>query len=301
MQWSDIVTKFLAYLLTEKRVSENTFIAYRQDLKQFQYFCTKYALEIENIKRSNLQDFLAFLKEKGLSAKSIARKIASLKGIFSYMQAQYGVEDYAQEISIPKMKKSLPNCLSLEELEQLFQAAESDRSLMGKRNKIMLYLMYVTGMRVSELILLKLVHIHRDTAMIAIEGKRGRQRMIPLPDRMMQELGTYIDQTRSALLSQYQGTSDYLFPVIYGKKIKALTRQAFWFIVKQLWRKAGIQRPVSPHVLRHSFATHMLNKGINLRSLQMLLGHEQLATVQIYTHVDTNHLRKIYDKKHPRS
>jgi integrase/recombinase XerD len=301
MKPSELITQFLSYLLTEKRVSENTVIAYRQDLKQLQEFCTKNQLDITLLERNHYADFLAFLQKKQLSARSISRKIAALKGLFAYAQQYHGITDYAKELVLPKMKRSLPHYLSLEELEKLFESAQKDRSLTGKRNKIMLYLMYVTGMRVSELITLPVAHVHRDTATIAIEGKRGRQRLVPLPDRMMQELITYLDQTRPALLAQFQGTSDYLFPVVYGKKIKALTRQAFWFIIKQLWRSAGIVQSISPHVLRHSFATHMLNKGANLRSLQMLLGHEQLATVQVYTHVDTNHLRKIYDKKHPRS
>jgi integrase/recombinase XerD len=198
------------------------------------------------------------------------------------------------------MKKVLPNYLTFEELEQLFEVADRDRSTMGVRNRIMLYIMYVTGMRVSELIALRLEHVHRDTAIIAIEGKRGRQRLVPIPDAMMKELLDYIDGTRTILITGY-GACDYLFPVIYGKKAKTLTRQAFWSIIKQLWKFTGSARSISPHVLRHSFATHMLNKGANLRSLQMLLGHENLATVQVYTHVETEHLRKIYDKKHPRS
>ena len=300
MKLKDLITKFASYLLTEKRVSQNTFIAYTQDLAQFQVFCDQRKLLIENIQRTHLSDFLLYLNERGLSARSLARKIATLKGFFAWTEQRYALEDYAKELTSPKIKKALPEYLSLQELEKLFDAAEKDQSLMGKRNTMMLYLMYATGMRVSELISLKIAHMQRDTAMIVIEGKRGRQRLVPIIDRLMNNLGTYIDQTRPVLLSGF-GASDYLFPVIYGKKVKALTRQAFWAIIKQMWKKAGIQRPISPHTLRHSFATHMLNKGANLRSLQMMLGHEQLTTVQIYTHVEIAHLRAIYDKKHPRS
>lgn len=300
MKLVDFITKFTSYLLTEKRVSENTFIAYKQDLQQFVQFYAKDELSIEDLSKVHCTKFLAFLTEQGLSARSIARKIAALKALGAYAAEQLGIKNYAQEVMMPKIKKSLPTYLSPQELEQLFAAAEQDRSITGLRNKIMLYLMYVTGMRVSELITLKLAHIHRDSAIVAIEGKRGRQRLVPIPDTMMQELIAYIDGTRTALLTGY-GTCDYVFPVIYGKKAKALTRQAFWSIVKQIWKQTGITQSISPHILRHSFATHMLNKGANLRSLQMLLGHENLATVQVYTHVETKHLRTIYDKKHPRS
>lgn len=300
MKLADLITKFMAYLLTEKRISENTFIAYRQDLNQFLQFYAKEDLQVADITKQHFSRFLTSLKQQGLSARSIARKIAALKALNSYAAEQVGIKNYAQELVMPKIKKALPMYLSPQELEQLFIAADKDRSITGIRNKIMLYLMYVTGMRVSELVILKLAHIHRDTAIIAIEGKRGRQRLVPIPDSMMQELTAYIDGTRPALLQGY-GMCDYLFPVIYGKKAKALTRQAFWSIVKHIWHQTGIGHSISPHVLRHSFATHMLNKGANLRSLQMLLGHENLATVQVYTHVETKHLRVIYDKKHPRS
>lgn len=303
MKIGDLVAKFTTFLLTEKRVSENTFTAYTQDLNQFSLFCAKEELvEAEKIERFHLNLFLQNLKKNGLSSRSMARKIASLKGLFSYGAQRYGMEDFAKELTIPKIKKSLPSYLSMQELEKLFHAAEQDQSSIGKRNKIMLYVLYVTGMRVSELIALNLAHVQRDSALIAIDGKRGKQRLVPIPDRMMQELYGYIDQIRPVLFGQRTiGSSTYLFPVLYGKKVKPLTRQAFWAIIKQLCKKAGIGLSISPHTLRHSFATHMLAKGANLRALQMLLGHEQLTTVQIYTHIDTQHLRKIYDKKHPRS
>lgn len=300
MKLSELITKFCAYLLTQKRVSQNTYLAYKRDLSQFQDYCDTKKISLSKIDRSTLNAFLAYLKNRGLTARSMARKIAVIKGMFTYAHERYEIENHAQELMAPKIKKSLPEYLTIEETEQLFDAADEDDSLQGKRNKMMLFLMYVTGMRVSELIALKVSHVHRDTSTVAVDGKRGKQRLVPIPDGMMKELCGYIDQVRPALLSK-KGTSDYLFPVIYAKKIKPLTRQAFWIIIKSIWKVAGIAKPISPHTVRHSFATHMLNKGANLRSLQLLLGHEQLATVQIYTHVDTGRLRSIYDKKHPRS
>src|ERR1700730_5160930 len=193
MKLIDLITKFTAYLLTEKRVSQNTFLAYRQDLKQLADYCQKEQLTLENLNKSQMPHFLGALKERGLSARSLARKIAALKGLFTYAAAHHGIEDYAKELVMPKIKKSLPEYLSPQELEKLFEIANKDSSLMGVRNKIMLYLMYVTGMRVTELILLEVVHLHRDTGFVAIEGKRGRQRLVPVPDSMLRELVTYIE------------------------------------------------------------------------------------------------------------
>ncbi len=293
------ITRFEAYLLTEKRVAENTFMAYRQDLGQFEQYCVANGIILSSITVEVLKKFLFFLKKGGLSARSLARKIATLKGLFMYGASRYGIPNYAEEIQVPQQKKELPSCLSEDEMIRFFSVCERDRTTIGKRNTVMLYLMYVTGARVTEFITLRTNNIHRENSMLSIEGKAGRQRMVPVPDSMMSMLIDYIEQTRVEILKKH--SSDYLFPVFYGKKIKTLTRQAFWGIVKQLWKKAHIDRPMSPHTLRHSFATHMLQKGANLRSLQILLGHEHLTTVQVYTHMDTEYLRKIYNKKHPRS
>lgn len=298
MKLSDFITKFEAYLLTERRVSENTFVAYKRDLAQFQRFC-KGTLSCASLTVEKVKGFLADLKNKGISPRSLARKIAAIKGLFSYGARRFEIPDLGLELQVPKLKKELPASLSEEEIMRFFSVCEEDGGTIGKRNLVMLYLMYVTGLRVSELISLKTNNVHRENGTISIEGKGGRQRIVPMPDSMMKMLSDYIENTRLMIL---QGkSSDFLFPILYGKKIKAMTRQAFWGIVKQLWKKARIDRPMSPHTLRHSFATHMLQKGANLRSLQILLGHEQLTTVQVYTHLDTEYLRSIYNKKHPRS
>ncbi len=300
MKIAEFLTKFEAYLLTEKRVAENTFMAYKRDLNQFEQFCVANGVSLSSLDSRTLKEFLSYLKKRGISARSLARKIAALKGLFTYGASRYGMTNHAQEIQVPRLKKGLPSCLSEEEMIRFFSVCERNRSTIGKRNAVMLYLMYVTGMRVTELITLRTNNISRENSTLSIEGKAGRQRMVPVPDSMMGMLIGYVDETRSEILKKGY-SSDYLFPILYGKKIKALTRQAFWGIVKQLWKRAHIERPMSPHTLRHSFATHMLQKGANLRSLQILLGHEQLTTVQVYTHMDTDYLRKIYNKKHPRS
>ncbi len=300
MTVADLITKFESYLLTEKRVSQNTFLAYKRDLRQFTDFLAREGLiSLKVVVLDHLSGFIASLRDAKLSIRSIARKIAALKGFYTYVE-QFGITNYAKELTMPKLPHRLPEYLSEAEIEQMFDAASQDESPIGKRNTVMLYTMYVTGMRVSELVNLKVGNVQCDAGCIRVDGKGGRQRMIPIPEVMVSMLVTYINHDRGKLLKKH-GTTEYLFPILYGGKLRPISRQAFWFIVKQLWKKAGIGRPVSPHTLRHSFATHMLKKGANMRSLQILLGHEHLSTVQTYTHVDTGYLRTIYDKKHPRS
>lgn len=299
MNTRDLLTKFEAYLLTEKRVSQNTYLSYKNDLKQFEQFLTLKKFDLNTITTENLKDFLTYLHRKNVSARSIARKIAALKGLFIFT-TRYDIENVATHLIVPKIKHSLPEYLSEDEMEQLFDAAQKDNSHKGNRNVIMLYVMYVTGMRVSELIQLRISHIQFDKGVVQVDGKGGKQRMIPLPLSILDMIKTYIKKDH-ALFAQKHGNTEYLFPIVYGKTIKHISRQAFWTLLKGIWKRANIKRPISPHKLRHSFATHMLKKGANLRSLQLLLGHENVSTVQVYTHVETSFLRKIYDKKHPRS
>ncbi len=299
MKLSDLITGFEVYLLSEKRVSDNTYAAYKRDLDQFKQFCHNTKKELSDFDSKTVKPFLAYLKSHGISARSIARKIAALKGLFLYGFERFSLPNYGADLQTPKLKKTLPETLSEDEIMKLFSAAEKDQTVIGKRNTVMLYCMYVTGLRVSELIGLKKNQVQRDSGLLAIDGKGGRQRMVPIPHDMMCMLCDYIDNDRDTFLGSR--SSDYLFPVVYGKKIKAMTRQAFWNIVKYACKVADIKKTISPHTLRHSFATHMLEKGANLRSIQMILGHEQLSTVQIYTHVDTTYLREVYNKKHPRS
>jgi Site-specific recombinase XerD len=296
----DMITKFQAYLLTEKRVSENTFMAYKQDLKQFEEYLVKENITFESLEFQHIQGFLKYLHDHMLTSRSIARKIATLKGFFAYAAHYFNVPDYSKELLIPKITKTLPEYLSQEEMEALFAEAEKDRSFNGKRNLMMFYLMYVTGMRVTELTQLKVSHIQLDSLQVRVEGKRGKQRIIPIPAVISSMLISYINRVRQRFMDNH-GSTLYLFPIVYGKTIRPISRQAFWAILKGIWAKANIKKSISPHQLRHSFATHMLKKGANLRSLQMLLGHENVSTVQVYTHVETSFLRSIYDKKHPRS
>lgn len=299
MDAKQIQTKFEAYLLTEQRVATNTFFSYKRDIAQFIGFLDKNNTDLMQITSNELKQFVHYLYGLRLSAKSIARKISTLKTFFSYLTDHFGIKNSAKELHIPKIEKRLPTYLTQDEVSCLLMHSEKDRSDLGIRNSMMIYLLYSSGMRVSELVNIKISDIHFDTNFISIEGKGGKQRMIPLPQSMMTLLHRYL-QTHAPSLTSIKNPI-YLFPVVYGKKVKPISRQSCWIILKKLCEQAGIKKAISPHQLRHSFATHMLEKGVDLRSLQVLLGHEEIATVEVYTHVETSQLRKIYDKKHPRS
>ena len=295
------IEQFFTYLLTERRVSSNTFQAYKTDLLQFLSFTEKNKITPNTITVKELKLFLQDLKKVHLAARSMARKISTLKLFFAYAHDKGMLADLGLHLTFPKIEKTLPSYLSEQEIEALLHVADRDTSANGKRNKVMLYLLYVSGLRISELINLTINSMQWDTGFLHVEGKGGKQRMIPLPAPMVVLLKEYVEKVHPNVSNKKKKATDYLFPVLYAKTVRPITRQAFWAILKQIWKKTGITKSISPHQLRHSLATHLLKRGADLRSLQMLLGHENLSTVQIYTHVETSHLRTIYDKKHPRS
>jgi len=301
MNARQIQTKFEAYLLTEQRVATNTFFSYKRDINQFICFLEKNCINLETITGDELKQYVHHLYGLKLSARSIARKISTLKSFFVYLSSHLNIKNNAKELHIPKIEKRLPTYLTQEEVTRVLACSEKDKSSLGIRNSMMIYLLYGSGMRVSELVSIKISDIHFDTRFISIEGKGGRQRMIPLPQSIMSLLSNYITFHIASSAPHSIKNPLYLFSIQYGKKIKAISRQSCWMILKKICEQAGIKRAISPHQLRHSFATHMLEKGVDLRSLQVLLGHEEITTVEIYTHVETSQLRKIYDKKHPRS
>jgi integrase/recombinase XerD len=301
MDAKQIQTKFEAYLLTEQHVATNTFFSYKRDINQFVDFLDRNSIDINSITGDKLKEFVHYLYGLKLSARSIARKISTLKTFFSYLSMHFDIKNSAKELHIPKIEKRLPTYLTQDEVTRILTYSEKDRSYLGIRNSMMIYLLYASGMRVSELINIKISDIHFDTFFISIHGKGGKQRMIPLPQSVMALLNNYLQNQTGMSSSDVLKKSCYLFPILYGKKVKPISRQSCWAILKKICEQAGIKRVISPHQLRHSFATHMLEKGVDLRSLQVLLGHEEITTVEVYTHVETSQLRKIYDKKHPRS
>jgi integrase/recombinase XerD len=303
MKDKSLITKFESYLLTERRVAQNTFTAYKRDLEQLFLFLKQQKISIQKAQPADLKAFLKVLKTEGLTARSMARKISSFKTFFLYLDEYYDIPNPTEQLITPKMEKKLPDFLTEKEVAILFKYADKDQTELGIRNKIMLYLLYVSGARISELVHLKISQVDFSSGFITLPGKGGKERMVPVPVYMMDLLKYYLEAVHPLLLKKegQQFVSDFIFPSYYSKKIGALTRQSFWMYLKRLTFEANIKKDISPHKLRHSLATHLLKNGADLRSLQLLLGHEQLTTVQIYTHVETSHLRKIYDDKHPRS
>jgi len=300
MNAQQMQVKFEAYLLTERHVTTNTFSSYRRDIMQFIGFLDKQSIAIEHVDENSVKQFIHYLYGLKLAARSIARKISALKTFFVYINTHFNIKNSAKELHIPKIEKRLPTYLTEEEVKNVLLQAEKDTTYLGVRNSMMLYLLYGSGMRVSELINVKITDVHFDTGFVAVAGKGGRHRMIPLPQSILGLIANFL-KTHIASEAATIKNPLYLFPVVYGKKIKPISRQSCWGILKKMCEQAGIKRAISPHQMRHSFATHMLEKGADLRSLQVLLGHEDINTVEVYTHVETSQLRKIYDKKHPRS
>lgn len=292
------------FLLTEKRVSKNTYKAYKRDVEQFLQFLKKEKLRLKKCTKQHLKKFLRTIKNSGVSAKTLARKISSLKLFYGFLHERFKLENLAQSLISPKIEKTLPVYLTEKEIKKLFDAANEDTSYRGIRNKVMLSLLYATGMRVSELVSMTFKQIHFDTGFVNILGKGSKERMVPVTQNVLDLLRFYIDTIYQKLLPAKKKPiikEKYLFPIVYRDELKPISRQQFWTVLKKLIIKSGITKNVSPHSLRHSLATHLLKKGANIRLLQVLLGHEQLTTVQVYTHLEKSQLKKVYDKKHPRA
>ena len=300
MKFKDLISRFSTYLLTQKRVSKSTYYAYNKDLEQLCDFLENNKIDTDSMSAKAITQFLACLKQQNIKSRSLARKISSIKSFFTYVHQHTNIPNYAASISFPRLEKRLPDYLAYDEVVQLLEKAEKDKTDVGQRNFVMLHLLYATGLRITELVTLKTSSIDFESGFIKVDGKGDKQRMVPIPQQTSKLLREYLLTTHKELIKKLK-LSDYLFPTIYKGSDKHISRQAFWNILKLLVTKTGIEKNISPHKLRHSLATHLLNKGADLRSLQILLGHEQLGTVQIYTHLDTRGLRKIYDKKHPRS
>ncbi len=298
---SDYFESFKTYLITEKRVLQNTFLAYKRDIDQFYLFLKQRRLDVDRCKKEHLKNFLKELKTQGLSAKSLSRKISSLKRYFDFLNLRYKIPNIASALIFPKTEKTLPNYLSEPELKKLLVAANKDHSLKGQRNKVMLYLLYASGVRVSELVNMTFEQIHFDTGFIQLMGKGNKERSIPLPKNILELLRYYTEHIYPKLVPSCTEKQSYIFVTLHKNKVKPITRQLFWLALKKILKKANIVKNVSPHSLRHSLATHLLKNGADIRSLQMILGHENLATVQIYTHLENRELRKVYDEKHPRA
>lgn len=283
-----LIEDFLRYLLIDKGYSKNTISSYKQDLDRFSvYFKNK---DIKNIDNTDLKEYIKILN---LNEKSISRTISCLKSFYKFLIIEKIVKNNPTDgLYMPKVRKSLPNVLAVEEVTLLLNIKLNDD--FSYRNKAMLELMYATGLRVSELVELKLSDIDFNDDIIRIMGKGSKERIIPIGDFAKDYLLEYINKHRGNMLKKMN--TDYVFLNNHGKK---MTRQGFFKIIKKIAKDAGINTDISPHTLRHSFASHLLKYGADLRTIQELLGHSDISTTQVYTHIANEELRKNYDEYHP--
>jgi len=302
MDNNELATAWAAFLLTEKRVTKNTYLAYVTDINQLTAYAQERALFFSQCTGDELVLYIHFLHAKKIKATTLARKIIALKLFFSYLNRHHHLHNSAEYLAAPKKETRLPKYLTEQEINTLLTSSAKDTTHFGKRNYLMVHLLYATGMRISELAQLRIINIKITDQLLALFGKGNKERMVPLPDQSITLLQNYMENILPYFLRQPVSTgNEPLFPVLYGQVIKPISRQSLWIILKKLCAQAGLTKQVSPHQLRHSLATHLLKNGADLRSLQLLLGHEQLSSVEIYTHVETSHVREVYDKKHPRS
>lgn len=294
MDWQEALSEYRTYLKLEKSLSPNTIESYLRDLRKLESFSENPPMKVSS---SDLDEFLYQYAKENFAPRSQARLISSVKSFFNYLQwEEWRADNPAELLETPKLGMKLPDTLSEKEIDQLI--AQIDLSLPeGERNRAILETLYGCGLRVSELTELKLSDLFFEENFIRVIGKGNKQRLIPISNYTIKFINIYRNEIRVHIPIQ-KGFEDYLFLNRRGKK---LTRVMIFTIIKQLTEKAGIRKKISPHTFRHSFATHLLKNGADLRSIQMMLGHESITTTEIYTHLDDTMIREAVLKYHPRN
>ncbi len=290
-----LLADFQNYIQVERRLSRNTSLAYGRDLRRYADFLDARNVGLKEARRLHVQEYLGELYQAGLNSRSISRHLATLRCFYRQMERDGAVaEDPTLNLDSPKGWKALPKYLTLGDVERLL-AAPDRATPRGARDGAMLELLYSAGLRVSELIGVKLVDFDEHTGCLLIHGKGGKQRLNPVGGAALQALEAYRNGARRLLLGKR--LSPYLFVTARGRP---MSRQCFWQVISAYGRRAGIRQPITPHLLRHSFATHLLERGADLRSVQQMLGHADISTTQIYTHVISERLQQVHAQHHPR-
>ena len=290
------VRTFLNYLRVEKGLSDNTIQAYRRDMAKFAAFAGKRGLGTEEVRREHVVDFLGTLYRRNLDSRSVARHLVTIRHFFRFSLTEGVIDDDpAANIESPKFRQSLPEFLSVDEVDRLLRQPDANDTV-GIRDKAMIELMYSTGLRVSELCGLRVSDLQMDPGCLRCIGKGNKERLVPVGHKALEAVQAYLREARKDLSRGV--TSPYLFLNQKGHK---LNRIAFWKTLGEYGRKAGLRKALTPHMLRHSFATHLLDRGADLRSVQMMLGHSDISTTQIYTHVVEERLKQVYKAHHPRA
>lgn len=296
----DSINSFLNYLTVEKGYSENTINAYRNDLMTLADFAEAETSSSSwtNFSRQNMLSYLLHLKERGYVATTVARKIAAARSFFNFMVSEGSIKvNPTENLESPSVGKALPKPIPINEVRLLLEQPAKLSTSEARRDRAMLELLYASGMRISELVALNMGDVNMEgDYFVRCFGKGRKERIIPLYEQVVNTIKEYVEKERPKLLHGKKDNALFL-----NARGERLTRQGFWQKLKEYAKTAGLDEKISPHTLRHSFATHMLSGGADLRSVQELLGHANISTTQVYTHLTTEHVRKTYDKSHPRA
>lgn len=291
---TDALDTFIDHLWLEDGLSKNTLESYRADLSQFSVWLSNQKIALLSASQANIQQYLA-VKFPQSKPRSIGRLVASLRRFYRYCLREHLIaEDPTLQIESPKLPRSLPKSLNEQEVEDLLDAPDINQPI-GLRDRAMLELLYASGLRVSELVNIQVNEVSTQDGVVRVTGKGSKTRLVPMGEEAADWIVRYLKISRPEILQNKM--SDALFVTT---RAGAMTRQAFWYLIKRYALQAGIDKPMSPHVLRHAFATHLLNHGADLRVVQMLLGHSDISTTQIYTHVARERLKKLHSDHHPR-
>ncbi|MFN4951087.1 MAG: site-specific tyrosine recombinase XerD [Flavobacteriales bacterium] len=297
MTWDLRIKEFMSYLKIEKGLSENSCIAYQQDVLKLKEFSTPLNLNPDQLRHDNLKEFIALLYDLGLSARTQARIISGIKQFFGFLLLEQLIQnDPSELLEQPKIGRKLPEVLDMEEIDALIAAIDVSKPE-GHRNRAILETLYSCGIRVSELVNLKQSDLFYDEGYIRVIGKGNKQRLVPMSKSVEKEITWYVDNQRKQL-DIYKGDEQIVF---LNRRGRRLTRVMIFTIIKQLAESIGLEKNISPHTFRHSFATHLLEGGANLRAIQEMLGHESITTTEIYTHMDQRFLREAILTFHPRN
>ena len=292
-----LIQEFIDYLGHEKGLADNTLESYSRDLKQYYGFLSgDTATSLAGASQSTIVAYLMLLRKQGKATATIARRLAALKAFYQFLvKENYVATDPTDELSSPKLERKLPKVLTVEEVERLLSQPDVTNPV-GRRDKAMLELLYATGIRVSELVNLNVIDIDLKEGFVRCMGKGSKERVVPMGEISISALKSYLENARLKIIADPKEKA--IFVNHHGKR---LTRQGFWKIVKKYASQAQIRKEITPHTLRHSFATHLLENGADIRAVQEMLGHADISTTQIYTHVTKDRLKDVYAKSHPRA
>jgi integrase/recombinase XerD len=299
MDWSSSIKGFESYMLLERSLSPNTIEAYIRDISRLNEYCiiSEQGISPDQVHLNQLRNFVIRLNDIGISERSQARIISGIRAFYRYMiMEDILYDDPSELLEAPKLSRKIPDVLTFEEIEKIISAIDLSHE-QGHRNRAIIETLYACGVRVSELINIKLSEYYPDIGFIKVTGKNNKERIIPIGNDAIKSIELYVKHERNKLKIA-KGSEDYIFLNRRGKK---LTRVMIFHVIKGLSKLCGIKKNVSPHVFRHSFATHLLEGGADLRVIQEMLGHESILTTEIYTHMDTNYLKEAIIKFHPRN